>query len=98
DFAAPGGALVAAAGGPRSYAEVNAVVERLGLPRGGACSTCAAARDATPSPWPARLPGRRAGPEPAPAGPGGRPGRRPGPAGGAGAGRAAAGGASRRPA
>jgi SAM-dependent methyltransferase len=27
----PGGALVAAAGGPRSYAEVNAVVERLGF-------------------------------------------------------------------
>jgi len=36
----------------RTAAEVNAVVERLGLPRGRACSTSAAARDATPSPWP----------------------------------------------
>jgi hypothetical protein len=36
----------------RTAAEVNAVVERLGLPRGRACSTCAAATAATPSPWP----------------------------------------------
>ena len=36
----------------RTAAEVNAVVERLGLPRGRGCWTCAAGRAATPSPWP----------------------------------------------
>jgi hypothetical protein len=36
----------------RTAAEVNGVVERLGLAPGRGCSTSAAARAATPSPWP----------------------------------------------
>ena len=36
----------------RTAAEVNGVVGQLGWRPGRACSTCAAGRAATPSPWP----------------------------------------------